>query len=302
MAETQRSRPPVVLIVDDQEWSTRSLESILAPSGFAVMRAYNAKSGFERALAHLPDAIFVDVTLPDGSGLELCRTLRDEALIGPETPIFTTSPERPTRALRLDSLRAGAWDILGYPIDGEELVLRLDAYVQAKFAADRLREEGLIDPVTGLYNLHGLERRMAELSSWAYRERRPLSCVVFAPVDTADEEEQAVAHLVRQVAGTFRQSGRISDVIGRLGKTEIAILAPSTDRAGAVKLAERLKQAIAEAGPVPGGIELRAGYDAVADARESAPEARELLVRATIALRKARVNGGPWMQPFEDSH
>ena len=43
------ARPPVVLIVDDQEWSTRSLESVLAPDGYAVMRAYTATAGLERA-------------------------------------------------------------------------------------------------------------------------------------------------------------------------------------------------------------------------------------------------------------
>jgi diguanylate cyclase (GGDEF)-like protein len=300
MTEAKRLRPPIVLIVDDQEWSTRSLESILAPNGFAVMRAYTAKSGLERALAHSPDAVFVNESLPDGSGLTLCRTLRQEQQIGAETPIFTTSPERPTRALRLESFRAGAWDVLAYPIDGEELVLRLDAYVQAKLAADRLREQGLIDGLTGLYNLHGLERRMAELISWAYREQSALACVVFAPVDVADDEDRAVARLVGQVAGAFRTSGRISDIIGRLGKTEIAVLAPNTDRTGAVSLAERLGGAISESGPVPGGIELRAGYDAVSDARESASHAKDLLIRATLALRKAKANGNGWVQPYEE--
>ena len=33
-------RPPLVLIANDQEWSARSLESILAPNGYAVLRAY----------------------------------------------------------------------------------------------------------------------------------------------------------------------------------------------------------------------------------------------------------------------
>jgi diguanylate cyclase (GGDEF)-like protein len=300
MAEPKRTKPPVVLIVDSQEWSTRSLESILAPSGFAVTRAYNARTGLERALAQPPDAVFIDASLPDGSGVDLCRALRDQPEIGPETPVILTTPERPSRAIRLESLRAGAWDVLGYPIDGEELVLQLDAHIQAKLVADRLREAGLIDPLTGLYNLNGLERRMAELSSWSYRQRYPLACVVFAPVDSEDDE-RAITQLVQTVAGAFRRSGRISDVIGRLGKTEIAVLAPSTDRAGAVKLAERLSGAIAQTGPVPGGIELRAGFDAVSDARESAKEAEELLVRATMALRKAKANGGGWIQPFEPS-
>lgn len=296
----KRARPPIVLIISDQEWSTRSLESILAPGGFAVMRAFTAKKGLERCLMHAPDAIFIDIMLPDGSGLELCQALRSEPLIGPTTPIFMTSPERPARSQRIEAFRAGAWDLLGYPVDGEELVLRLDACVQAKIAADTLREEGLVDPITGLYNLRGLERRMIELRSWAFRERRALACVVFAPAGQEHDDDLAVTHVLRDVASAFLGSGRVSDVIGRLGKSEIAVVAPGTDRAGAVALAERLAAAIAAAGPVPGGIRLRAGYDAVPDAREFPSQAQDLLMRATIAMRKSRASGNGWLQAFEE--
>jgi diguanylate cyclase (GGDEF)-like protein len=296
----KRSRPPVVLIIDDQEWSTRSLESILAPNGFAVMRAYTAEKGLDRARVHAPDAVFVDVVLPDGDGLEVCRALRDEPLTGAGTPIFMTCPERPSRAQRLDAFRAGAWDIIGYPVDAEELLLRLEAYVESKFTADRFREEGLIDQLTGLYNLRGLERRAEELSSWAYRERRSLACVVFAPVEVESDDEMVVTHLIKDVAGAIRLAGRISDVIGRLGKTEIAVLAPSTDADGAVKLAERLAAVIRSSGPVPGGIDIRAGFDAVGNAHENPTKARDLLMRATVALRKSKANGDDWIQPFDN--
>lgn len=295
----RRTHPPVVLIIDDQEWSTRSLESILAPSGFAVMRAYTARKGLERVRTHAPDAVFVDLTLPDDDGLQVCRALREDPQVGPGTPVFITTPERPTRSQRMDAFRAGAWDVLGYPLDAEELVLRLDAYVQAKFQADRLREEGLVDPVTGLYNLKGLERRTQELCSWAYRERQSLACVVFAPRPAASDDERATTHLVHDVTMAFRKSGRISDVIGQLGRTEIAVLAPSTGADGAVRLAERLAEVIGASGPVPGGIDLRAGYDAVQNVREHPSDARDLLTRATLALRKSRANGNGWLERYQ---
>jgi diguanylate cyclase (GGDEF)-like protein len=295
----RRTRPPVVLIVDDQEWSTRSIESILAPNGFAVMRAYTAKTGLERMESHQPDAVFIALTLPDDDALQVCRSLRDNAQIGANVPLFVTTPERPSKAQRIAAFRAGAWDVLGYPVDGDELVLRLDAYVRAKIAADRVRDGGLIDPTTGLYNLHGLERRVEELCSWAYREHQPLACVVFAPRESEADDERATAHLVHDIAAAFRRSGRISDVIGRLGKTEIAVLAPSTGVSGAARLAERLADAISASGPVPGGIDLRAGYDAVADVREHMAQAQDLLTRATIALRASKANGNGWLKRFD---
>lgn len=300
MAHTTRQpRPPIVLIIDDQEWSTRSLESILAPSGFAVMRAYTGRKGLERARVHAPDAVFVDISLPDGSGIELCRELRDSPTIGSEVPIILTSPDRPSRVDRIAALRAGAWDVIGYPLDAEELVLRLDAYVQARFASERTKDEGLIDPATGLYNLRGLERRVEELASWAFREHRALACVVFAPTVPNAAEEANIVQEIQDIAAAVRSCGRISDVFGRLGKTEIAVLAPSTNAVGAVRLAERLSEAIRSAGPVPGTINLRAGFDAIDDVRETPAHAKDLLMRATIALRRSKANGEDWIHPFE---
>ena len=301
---TDHRRPPVVLIVDDQEWSTRSLESILAPSGFAVMRSYTARQGLERALTHLPDIVIVDVDLPDGNGYELCRRLREDLKFGDRTPILLSCPERPTRQQRLEAFKAGAWDVIAYPVDAEELVFKLDAYAKAKSESDRMQDAGLIDESTGLYNLKGLQRRADEMSSWAYRENAALACVVFAPVLAAQEAEEALPALVGAVSQALRAAGRTSDVIGRLGQSEFAVLAPSTNAEGAVKLAQRLADVIQARAASPDGksMELRAGYDAVTNARETPATAKELLRHATMALRKSRANGhdgADWVSAFE---
>ena len=301
------SRPPVVLIVDDQEWSTRSLESVLAPNGYAVMRAYTAAKGLERTLAQPPDLIFISNGLPDGNGASLCRSLRESPQLPQSIPILVTSPERPTREQRLEALEAGAWEFISYPLDAQELVLRLDSYVRAKFETDRARERCLLDETTGLYNLRGLELRAEELRSMAYRAHGALACVVVAPVTDAAGRELAnserLALAVAERLGTaLKRTGRISDAIGRLGLSEYAILAPSTDAAGAVKLAERISSAVKANGGKKNGepIDLWVGYDAVPNVRETPLEAKDLLVHATLALRKAKSNGnGVRIQAFE---
>src|SRR5438105_5479222 len=58
-------RQPIVLIASDQESSSRSLESILAPSGYTVLKAYTGAQTLERARAAQPDAIILDAILPD---------------------------------------------------------------------------------------------------------------------------------------------------------------------------------------------------------------------------------------------
>jgi two-component system phosphate regulon response regulator PhoB len=77
-SRSSRTRSPVVLIVDDQEWSTRALESVLTPAGYEVGRAYTHARGLDRARAEPPDLMFINLNLPDGTGVSLCRALRED--------------------------------------------------------------------------------------------------------------------------------------------------------------------------------------------------------------------------------
>lgn len=284
-ASRPRVRPPLTLIVNSQEWHSRSLESILGPAGYAVLRAYTGQQGIERAAESRPDLIFIDTDLPDLDGFEVCRQIVAHAAISPSTPILMTSPGHPSRQKRLDALKAGAWDYIGASIDGEELPLRLNTLVNAKLDADRVREEGLLDDLTGLYNLRGLARRAREVGSQAFRHKEPLACIVLTAVAT--EDAQASAQFAAEVANILRSTGRSSDVIGTLGPGEFAIVAGGTDSAGAERFAERLADA---AERIFGGqdVKVAVGYDAVPNYSESPVDPSDMLSRASTAMRKSR--------------
>jgi PleD family two-component response regulator len=301
---TPAGRPPLVLIVSHQEWFSRSLETILAPGGYTVQRAYTAPSALARARHGHPDAIAVDSALPDRDGLELCRELRRDPLIPPSTPIVVISAESPTRQRRLDALRAGAWDYLGPPFEAEELRLRIEAFVQAKLDADHARAEGLVDPATGLYNTRGLARRARELGAQAARQHAAFGCVVFAPAFGPGQGEapadEALSALVEVIGAALKRAGRLSDAIGRLGPTEFAVVAAGTDARGATRLAERLAGALAgaAAAEVP-PFALRAGYYAVADFHTAPVDAGEAILRATAALQAAQADPERgWLREF----
>ena len=78
-------RAPLVVIANSQEWHTRSLESILGPHGYAVLRAYNGKQTIDRVRSSQPDAIMIDSFLPDMDGLEVCRALRSDPQLSAST-------------------------------------------------------------------------------------------------------------------------------------------------------------------------------------------------------------------------
>jgi diguanylate cyclase (GGDEF)-like protein len=289
---------PLVLIANDQEWSARSLESILGPNGYAVVRAYTGQQALERARTSQPDLIILDAQMPDMHGFEVCRALRADPRFSATTPIVITTSGPSGRTQRLDAYRAGAWEFLGQPLDGEALLLKLNTFFESKREVDGLREENLLDAGTGLYNMRGLSRRAREIGAEAFRRRDPVACVVFAPdieegeKDTPEEEARRMSD---QVALLFRQAGRASDAIGRLGMAEYGVIAPSTGPEAAVRLARRLGGAV-ESSPIPvrGGertLRLQAGYCAVPDFAESSVDAVELLLRATTALRDLKREG-----------
>jgi diguanylate cyclase (GGDEF)-like protein len=299
---------PLVLIANDQEWSARSLESILGPSGYSVVRAYTGQQALERARTSQPDLIILDAQMPDMHGFDVCRALRNDPRFSATTPIVITTSGPSGRTQRLEAYRAGAWEFLGQPLDGEALLLKLGTFLQSKQQVDVLREENLLDSGTGLYNMRGLARRAREIGADAVRRREALACVVFAPeAEQEGGEEAADEELVRlsdQVGAVFRQVGRGSDAIGRLGPVEFAVIAPATGSEGAVRLVDRLGGAVeATRIPVRGGersVRIRAGYCAVPDFAESPVDAAELLLRATTALRDLRRGGeGERIRSFE---
>jgi diguanylate cyclase (GGDEF)-like protein len=283
------ARPPLTLIISSQEWHSRSLESILGPHGYAVLRAYTGRQGIERALSARPDLIIVDTDLPDRDGLEICAELRAQQSIGACTPIVMTSSGHQSRQKRIDALRAGAWDFIGSALDGEELPLRLDNLVRVKQEADRIRDESLLDELTGLYNLRGIARRAREIGSQAFRQKEAFACLVITATDQAAIPASDAEHgiVMERLAKILRSTGRTSDAIGTLGPGEFAIVAQGTDGPGAERLAERLAEAAAQIFGTE-GVGVAVGYDAVANYSEAPVDPTDMLTRASAAMRASR--------------
>lgn len=308
----ERAKPPqspLVLVANDQEWSARSLESILIPRGYEVIRAYTGHQALERARTARPDILILDAQMPDLHGVEVCRLLRADPRFSPTIPIIITTAGPSGRAQRLEAYQAGAWEFLGQPLDGESLLLKLEAFLRAKLEVDRVHDESLLDEVTGLYNMRGLSRRAREIGSEAFRRRHALTCIVFAP-ESPELGDLAAAEVATRVAAAvgeaLRKAGRSSDAIGRLGPLEFAVIAPATGPEAALKLVDRLRETV-ETHPVPrnGGapaaVGLRAGYFAVPDFHEADVDATEMLLRATTALRLLQTDGGGTLRSFRSN-
>lgn len=285
--------------MDDQEWTAQSIESVLRPKGHVVLKAHTGQQALDLVSKVSPDAILVDVHLPDFGGIELVRRLKSSPTVHPSTPVLLLTSSLLGRAQRLEGLSAGVWDILTHPIDASELILRLDTFIDAKQEADRVRDQGLTDPATGFYNVRGILQRTKEISADAIRHSRPVTCLAFgrpsSPMEDSDPKmpDDREAEEGRRVAIALRDVTRVSDTIGRLSPGEFVVIAPGTDRQGAVRLADRVIEAL-RAEPSDVGLRdesaLRAGLCALDGGESTSPE--DLLLRATMALRQAQAGDG----------
>ena len=292
------ARSALVLIASDREWSARALESILEPNGYLVIRARSGPETLELARTAQPDAIVLDGHSANLDGLEICRRLHEDPEFTWATPILLMGAAAGTRADRVAALQTGVWELYTPPYDAEILLLHLAAFVRPRREIDHLREETLIDRLTGLYTARGLELRARELGAVAQRARGPLACVVFAanPRLPAARGRQAPGELsprriAEHLGHVWGRITRTSDALGRIGPREFGVIAPATDPKGAERLAERYREAI-QAAPISAQgrdytLEVRAGYYAVADLAESAVDPVEMLSRAASAARTA---------------
>jgi DNA-binding response OmpR family regulator len=277
---------PLVLLANPDELFARSLETVLAPAGCAVLRAFTARSAAEQAARTAPDAVILATDLVDPSGLELCRELRARATLTPSTPIFLTQTGPTTRQARIAALRAGADELWGQPFDAEEFGLRLTAELRAKFDADQARDQGLMDQRSTLWNDRGLMRRAEEILAQSARTRTPIAVAV---VDTEGTGTGADWHLGDRLAEGLLRSARQSDAVGRLGPSRFAVVAPGTGSAAATRLGERLLGRL-DLSLGSEGAPLRVGFASCDDA-SLGPASAELVQRAAAALQHGEFAG-----------
>ena len=111
---------PEILVIDDELQIRRLLRITLEAGGYRVREAENASLGLNEAAVQRPDAIILDLSLPDMSGLDVLRRLREWS----HTPVLILSVQGDETA-KIAALDAGADDYLTKPFGGGELLARI---------------------------------------------------------------------------------------------------------------------------------------------------------------------------------
>jgi DNA-binding NarL/FixJ family response regulator len=112
-----------VLVVDDDDGHRELISTVLGRAGFSTVDAANGEDAMAVARQHQPRLVVLDVRMPDLSGYEVCRRLRDE--FGDTVSIVFLSGERTEGFDRAAGLLVGADDYLVKPFSPDELLARV---------------------------------------------------------------------------------------------------------------------------------------------------------------------------------
>lgn len=114
-----------ILVVDDEPQILRALGTSLQGAGYEVVSAATASEAVNAAAMRPPDAVILDLVLPDGSGTDVCRELRRWT----DVPILVLSAVGDERE-KILALDAGADDYVTKPFGIDELLARLRAVMR----------------------------------------------------------------------------------------------------------------------------------------------------------------------------
>jgi len=148
------SEAPTILIVEDDAAMRRGLEDNLEIDGYNVVSASTTRDGRVAAMKRNPDLIVLDVMLPDGDGIELCKQLRAEGRTEPIIMVTAKGAEMD----KVLALETGADDYVVKPFSLRELLARIHAQLRRRQIQEPLQNPVRVGAAEIDFQSHRLTR------------------------------------------------------------------------------------------------------------------------------------------------
>ena len=251
------------LIADDDRTTTAIVADALKRWGLEFVVAHDGMAAWQLLNSVQPPALAVlDWMMPGFDGIELCRRVRSTPRLSGTYVILLTG--RDSRSDLVAGLDAGADDYMVKPIDLEELRARVHVGIRVatlqdtlaarvdelRAAHDHLAKMASTDALTGVYSRRWWFDLASNEFSRCRRYDRTFSLLVL-DLDWFKVVNDTYGHdvgdtVLQQFAEMVRYQCRTSDIVGRLGGEEFAIILPETSVEAAKTIATRLTQACRE--------------------------------------------------------
>lgn len=240
LLERPSVQPPRILVVEDDPDHAAFVRAALESAGYEI-RVCNAPRQFKEVLAAFrPDLIVMDIVLPDVSGYDLARYVRqDEQYV--TLPIVFLTGEAQVQA-RIQTVKAGGDDHLIKPVHASLLVSSVAARLErSRFLKTLLNRDGLTRLLTHTSFMEHAQAIVAQ----KHRGDRAPAALVMIDIDhfkTINDTfgHQAGDRVLVSLSGLLRRHLRRSDIVGRYGGEEFGVLLDHLNEDEALRLMMRL--------------------------------------------------------------
>lgn len=191
-----------VLIVDDHKVVRVGLRTVLEDAGHieVVGEAGTAAAALAESLRLRPDVLLMDVRLPDGSGLEACRRIKDQQ---PQLRVLVLTSFADDR-LVLEAIEAGADGYLVKDIDGDAIIKAIETVA----AGGAILDPAVVRRALGQAKRDGARKTTPSLASLTHRETGLLKLVA------EGKTNKEIADELRLSEGTVRNY--LSEIFAKL--------------------------------------------------------------------------------------
>lgn len=235
-------QPYRVLIVDDSTSLANYHAAVLERVGMVVRVVDKPLEVLGPLREFSPDLILMDIYMPECSGLELARVIRQlESFVS--IPIVYLTAEN-NLDKQLSAMSLGGDDFLTKPIKPEHLVSSVTSRIQRS----RLLHSFMVrDSLTGLLNHTAIKDQLEREVARAKRENTPLAYAM-VDIDHFKQVNDTYGHpvgdrVIKSLSRLLKQRLRETDVVGRYGGEEFAVIMSNTDGHAAIKVMDELRDA-----------------------------------------------------------
>ncbi|MBN2530158.1 MAG: diguanylate cyclase [Deltaproteobacteria bacterium] len=243
------------LIVEDVNTTAMIVQKLLDVLGVESIICHTVAEFDAQMDVIYPEIISLDLYLPDGNGLEICKKVRSLKEID-ELPIVIVSGNTEMDTV-VECLRAGANDHISKPIIKEEFFARVSNVLKIRALQKSLQDQqkmmetlAFTDPLTNLFNRTYMDMALRRETERTRRSNSPLGLLLI-DLDSFKKVNDTHGHetgdeVLREFGFLLRKKIRSYDVPCRFGGEEFCVLLPGSTAANVVTVAERIRKACEE--------------------------------------------------------
>jgi diguanylate cyclase (GGDEF)-like protein len=240
LTDSGEVEPYRILIVEDSRQLARFYTAILEQAKMLTVTVTDPLQVMQPLTEFRPDLILMDVYMPNCSGLELARVIRQQEAFLSIPIVFLSAETDLTR--QLQAMSFGGDDFLTKPIQPGHLVTAVTSRAERSRA---LRSFMVRDSLTGLLNHTATKEQLDRELARAVRSNQPLALAII-DIDRFKLVNDTYGHptgdqVLKSLARLLRQRLRGSDIVGRYGGEEFAVILPETDGPTAVRVIDAIR-------------------------------------------------------------